>query len=210
MRSERARLSALGDTLNEAPEAVYGALKAAGKKPYSIKTMFIRLCALEKWIGKDEVFRRFMDKHQNRFKHAYQREELEITYDEALHKINSELAGDHRAMALSLLRTGVRLSESYKVRDGKVEGKGGKIRKVYGKIEAVVPRSSFARKLKAVSLKPHTLRKLCATKLAEKGATAADLCKVFGWSSITTSYQYLQGREDSRLEAFVEESTKGA
>lgn len=203
LKSESARLRKLANIMIKAPHDVYTILTNQGKKPYTIKTTFVRLVDLERWAKLEPRFARYMEKHERRFKHLYQKEEVEISYEDAQRRI-MELEGKSRQHALGLLQCGVRLTESYNVTDGRVVGKGGKVRKVYGTIKETEAKSTFARKLKAVGLKPHTLRKLCATRLAEKGATPADLCKIFGWSSIETAYQYLQSKEESKLAALVE------
>jgi integrase len=212
LKSERSRLRSLEKYLHMDPAAIYKALVLAGRKPYSIKTIFIRLCSLEAWAvankkQQETPFKAFMDKHRNKFKYSYSKEEVGLTFQEALLKISS-LEEPYRTMALGMLQTGVRISEVYKIKNGKVRGKGGKPRPVYGKLESTAPRSTFSRKLKAVGLKPHDLRKLCATRLAENGASPADLCKAFGWSSINTAYHYLQSKSDEQLEALMKKSTK--
>lgn len=207
MKSERSRLNVLAPHLDKSPKDLHQWLKDQGKKPYTIKTTFIRLADLEKWAKLEPKFQTYLETHQNRFKHAYQKEELEISYEDALSRISSLGAGTPASThALSLLQTGTRISESYDTAGGQVTGKGGKTRKIFGTIETTVPRSTLWRKLKAVGLTPHTLRKLCATRLVDKGATAADLCKVFGWSDIKTAYQYLQGKDDERLSILMEET----
>lgn len=207
-KSEKARLRAVAHKLDLGPKALHKYLEGEGQKPYSIKTLFIRICDMEKWANAGNAFQFYMLTHRNRFKHVYQKEELNVSWNDAISRIN-QLSEPYRAMALGLLQSGLRLDEAYRVRDGKVAGKGGKVRKVYGKIEDIAPRSTFSRKLKAVGLKPHTLRKLCATRLAENNASPADLCKVFGWTDIKTAYQYLQPKEESRLNELMEKSTKG-
>lgn len=210
VRSEHARLRKVAHVLDQGPDILYATLAKAKKKPYTIKTTFVRVCALEAWSKRGTAYRDFMVKHGNRFKHAYQKEDVRITYMEARRRLE-RLEEPYRALARSLLHTGLRISESGRVDAGRVIGKGGKARRVYGKVESAdVPRSTFWRKLREVGLKPHTLRKLCATRLAEKGATPADLCKVFGWSSITTSYQYLQAQEDDKLAALMETCQEGS
>lgn len=209
MKSERSRLEANADLLDKKPEAVHKAFVKAETKSYAIKTAFIRFCSLEAWciergFIEDAQFKRFMEKHRNRFKHAYVKEDVPFSYEEVLERIN-QLKDPYRTMAIDMLQTGVRVSEAPLVKDGRVVGKGGKIRKVYGTINKTAPYSSFARQLKSVGLKSHMFRKLCATRLADKDATAADLCKVFGWSSIATSYQYLQPKDDAKLEALLKD-----
>lgn len=209
-KSERSRLRVIAPHLDMTPKDLHKFLEKQGKKPYTIKTIFIRLSDMEKWAKIEPKFKDYLEKHQNKFKHVYQKEELDVTFEDALRKINEIADNDCRAHALSLLHTGSRLSESYRVCNGSVVGKGGKVRKIYGKIDTTVPKSTLSRKLRAVSLKPHTLRKLCATRLAQMGATPADLCKVFGWSDIKTAYQYLQAREDSKLESLMETVKEGS
>ncbi len=204
LRSERSRLTQLAPLLHLEPEKLFNEL-AKTKKPYTIKTTFIRLVDLEKWAKLQPRFSAFMEQHERSFRCVYQKEELQVTYEEAHSRIMG-LEGRARQHALGLLQSGVRISESYNIKAGKVVGKGGKVRKVYGKIKETVPKSSLARQLKAIGLKPHTLRKLCATRLAENGATAADLCKVFGWSSIETSYHYLQAKNEAKLESLMGQS----
>lgn len=204
-KSEKARLNAVAARLGLAPKALHKELEAEGVKPYSIKTLFIRIADLQRWAKVAPTYQEYLASHKNRFKHVYQKEEIELTWEEALARIQT-MEVPYSAMAQSLLATGLRISEAYKVKNGKVEGKGGKYRKIFGTIEVTATKSTFARKLKAVGLKPHTLRKLCATHLAEKGASAADLCKVFGWTDIKTAYQYLMAQEDSKLESFMEQS----
>lgn len=208
LKSEASRLRGVEVVLDKAPEDVYEHLLAQGAKPYSIKTTFIRLCAVESWANLEPSFKKWMKKHANRFKHAYKKKDIAISYSEALERIGS-LESPYNEMALGLLTTGLRISEAYVVQDGQVTGKGNKQRRVYGTIKETAPKSTFTRKLKAVGLTPHMLRKLCATHLAEKGASPADLCKIFGWSNIQTAYQYLQPREDERLAALMEAGTKG-
>ena len=148
-----------------------------------------------------------MEKAANKFKYAYQKEDVGLTFEEARQRIMT-LEDPYRSMALGMLQTGVRISEAYNVRDGKVKGKGGKRRTVFGTIEKTAPKATFWRHLRRIGLKPHSLRKLCATHLASKGATAADLCKVFGWTNIHTAYVYLQAKDDERLSSFIEDATK--
>lgn len=205
LKSERARLNGISGLYGLSPLDLYTTLQSKGMKPYSIKTLFIRLAAMEKWGKCEPKFQEFLKTHANRFKHAYQKQEIAISYEEAQARIQT-LAEPYRTMATSLLASGLRISESYKVKEGKVAGKGGKVRKVFGilKLEGLPPKSTFTRKLKAAGLRPHDLRRLSATRLAEKGASAADLCKVYGWSDIRTSYQYLQAKDDERIKQLME------
>lgn len=201
LKTERSRLVGilrLSSNLSS-PDKLFIDMKAAGWKPYTIKTAFVRLAALERWSRRDLGYDRFLREMRNRFKHSYERQDVKVTYREAVSRIDKISCGKTRQMAHDMLRSGLRLSEAYKVRDGSVKGKGDKLRKVYVEVATTVPRSTLWARLKEVGLKPHDLRKLCATRLSENGATAADLCKVFGWSSINTAYRYLQPKDDQKL-----------
>lgn len=131
-----------------------------------------------------------------------------MTFEEAMIKIQA-LPEPSRSMALDILKTGLRVHETYKVQGNQVVGKGGKTRTIYGKIRATAARSTFSRHLAQIGLKPHTLRKLWATRLADKGASLADLMKAGGWSSISSVTPYLQGKDDNRLEALIKKAVKG-
>lgn len=205
MKSEASRLRAFSPS--ESPQELFDRVSKE-LKPYAVKTLFIRIAHMEKWAKAQWGYDEFMRTHRNKFKHAYERKEIGISFETAVERID-KLAEPYRDASRDLLKTGVRISESYSVRDGKVTGKGGKTRRVYGTIRAEVPARELRAQLKAVGLKPHDLRKLCATRLAERGATAADLCAIFGWSSISTAFRYLQPRDEARLSALVEEATKG-
>lgn len=204
MRTERYRLTGILTLPSSAsPEELWRSMQAAGWKPYTIKTAFVRLSAMERWSRKDLGYDKFLREMRNRFKHSYERKDVRVTYEEAVSRIDQISCSKTKAMALDMLKTGVRLSEAYAIKDGSVRGKGNKLRRVFGEVKAEVPRSTLWARLKAVGLKPHDLRKLCATRLAERGATAADLCKVFGWSSIATAYRYLQPKDDSKIQEMM-------
>jgi hypothetical protein len=206
--SERSRLNAISEVIDKGPETLHKVLTIQGKKPYTIKTTFIRVCALEIWIGKDRTYQDYMKKFANRFKHAYQKKELEITFDDAARKIES-LGGATKRAAQVLLRTGLRISETDHLIDDRVVGKGGKVRKVFGGAEKFECSKAELRKaLQSLGLRPHDLRKLLATKLGESGASAADLCKIFGWSDIKTAYVYLQSKDDDRMQQFIEQAIR--
>lgn len=212
LSSERYRLMKVARLRLPDARSIYEALVSSGMKPYTVKTTIIRLVALEKWVKAQGLewgydFQKFYSVHKNRFKHAYVKQDLNITFAEARKRV-ATLESPYREAALGLLETGLRISEMAKAKDGFVVGKGGKRRRIYGTIDSKVSTQTLRLKLKAVGLKPHTLRKLCATRLAEHGATAADLCEVFGWTSIETSYRYLQHRGVDKLRELVKESTK--
>lgn len=211
LKSEQARLAAAMPHLAEGPEYLYERLVKDGRSLYGIKTLFIRLSSVETWAalqGRSDSFTGFKDflkRHRNRFKHAYIRKEVKVSYQDALAKINA-LESPYREAALTMLSCGLRISELNTLNDGHVIGKGGKRRKVYGKIYVSggsIPTSELRRKLKAVGLLPHSLRKLAASKAVENGAGPADLCELFGWSNVGTSFYYLQVKGDSRLRGLL-------
>jgi integrase len=189
---------------------MYNELCQQGRKLYGIKTALIRLASVEAWAtshgrGASFGYQDFLHRHRNRLKHAYLKEEIKVTYDEAFTRIQG-LEDGCREAALTLLENGLRISELTSIRDGFVVGKGGKRRKIYGKIytgKSLPSISHLSAKLRAVGLKPHTLRKLCATRVADRGATAADLCQIFGWSKLDTAYYYLQAKGDDKLRELV-------
>jgi integrase len=190
---------------------VFKILSQRSRKLSGIKLVLIRLASVETWAasqGRGESlygYRDFLKRHRNRFKHAYVKEDIKITYDEAVERIG-RLTGSYKDAAMTILSNGIRISEILTIQDGWVTGKGGKRRQLYGKIyigKSVPSVSHLSAKLRAVGLKPHTLRKLCATRMANKGATAADLCQVFGWSKLDTAYHYLQARGDDKLRELV-------
>jgi hypothetical protein len=146
---------------------------------------------------KSKPYAEFYKRHKNKFKHAYKRSSLEVTLEEARNKID-QMPSPFKEAAMTLLENGLRISELKTVSNGEIRGKGGKIRKIYGKIYGGldVSVSTLSAQLKAVGLRAHTLRKLRATQIAERGAGAQDLCHIFGWSSITTAYHYLSPKQD--------------
>ncbi len=201
-KTERSRLMSVSGLIKDGPEVLFEEVSKV-MKPYSIKTLFIRIVKFETWVGKETTYRDYLTKHRNRFKHAYKKEDIDVSYDEALRRIDSLPAG-YREFAHGLISTGLRISEAYSVENGRVVGKGGKSRRVFGSVETNgISKSAFAAALKAIGLKPHTLRKLCATRIADRGASPADLCRIFGWSSIATAYAYLQPADDNRLQEMM-------
>jgi len=205
VKTELSRLNNVAHLLEGGPEAVYNALQGQGKKPYTIKTTLTRVVQFEGWcrlqgLIKATPYADFMKRHRNKLKHAYVREDVSMTYDEAWNKI-ALMPSPYREAAWTILDNGLRISELSTIRDGHVTGKGGKRRKIYGRIfgGTDVSVSTLSAQLKAVSLKAHTLRKLCATRVAMRGAPAADLCKIFGWSSIATAFYYLAPKSDQEL-----------
>jgi hypothetical protein len=209
--SERFRLKSCGSAIQSEPRDLYERLSRTSK-PYAIKTSFIRLGEVYEFgiqrgvfLGPN-VWKQFIKEHANLFKHAYTREKINVTFEEAkelIAGIQNQAAREH---ASYILNTGLRISESYSASDY-VKGKGGKTSKVFGPSGdgiQKVPESTLRFHLAKVGLKPHSLRKLAATKAAERGAELADLCEIFGWSSVATASIYLQAKRDDKLTKFME------
>lgn len=180
--------------------------------PYTIKTLFIRLNSLFKEIDSCDEVGEFMKTHSRLFKYAYQKEELAVDFDEALQRIQSIKDNKIKKHCLFLLYSGLRISESYKVQEDNaggyyVVGKGGKPRKVYGGIDYMQKnppnKQLVQRALKRIGLKAHSLRKLFATRLCERGAQPKDLCQVLGWSSIETAMSYLQAKDEDTIKEML-------
>lgn len=209
IRAEEARLHKYLHLAEQDPASAYADLSSK-LKPYTIKTLFIRLSHYQQWLfeqgftAEHSQYRKFLKSHANKFKHVYDRKQVKIDYQAALRAIQSITCPKVRAHAEFLLRSGVRISESYKVQDGHVAGKGGKLRKVYvDPPKTLVPQNALREALAAFDLTPHSLRKLCATNLARNGADAATLCKVMGWSNIRTAYNYLQPLNDVKIKEMM-------
>lgn len=207
LESEAARLKSYVHLTD--PSRAYAQL-AKRLKPYTIKTVFIRLAHYHEWLRKQGLeegpnqFQEYLKIHANKFKHVYSRKEVNIDYNTALQRIRSLSAQDTRAHAEFLLKSGLRISESYQVKDGYVVGKGSKPRKVFADPpKTLVPKKRLREALTSIGLKPHDLRKLCATNLVRQGADAATLCHVMGWSKITTAYNYLQPFDDSKIKEML-------
>ena len=220
-KSEVARLRSVALYINVSPEALYKHLNTQGYKPYSIKTYFTRVGEFYQWLIEEghapegvrkNPFKAFIKTNAKLFKHAYQKETLDVGYEEAVRRINRLGCGETKAKAFELLATGMRYSESNTQIDGWIIGKGGKRRRVY-RPESLPSATKFTRSyttfydnLKAVGLKPHTLRKLAATRYVERGAKEADLMALMGWSSIGTAASYLQAKRDEELSQLVTEA----
>lgn len=219
MRSERYRLRGVVDEMALGPEALYRELEGR-MKPYAIKTTFIRIGEFYEWLLATQkvtgpnIFKNFITTNARLFKHSYKKESLNVDYEEALRRIAEIKDSATKNKALQLLTSGQRFEESLTSTNGKIIGKGGKSRRDY------TPRSlkassrydrtyhTFRRKLAEVGLKPHTLRKLAATKLGEAGASEADLLEVFGWSNIQTASRYLQPKTEEKLDQLIKQVSK--
>lgn len=190
-------------------EAIYKELVAADLAPYSIKTLMIRLSDFQTWLGLPATIKKFMETNTRLFKFAYETERLQITYEAAKRLILRIREPEMQTAALIMLEGGLRSCELKTLKGGWVTGKGGKRREVYLRPEFMQFefKSTYAalyRALRQVGLKPHTLRKLCATRLWEQpGANDMDLMEVFGWATIDTSKRYRQPKRSTELAKLV-------
>jgi len=219
-RSERARLNALGVSLNKEPENLYEQLIEQGMKPYSIKTTFLRLKSFYDYLidlgVKDgpNFFYDFINKNRRIFKYAYDRKPVKISFEEAVKRIENIQNDTARGKAFEILRSGLRLSE-YRDLDrhkGRVRGKGGKYRTIHVSDFAQRPYrisdTTFRRELKRVGLCPHDLRKLFATRLLQKGMNIVEVQRLLGHSSITTTEKYIQDGNEGELHDRIGEALK--
>lgn len=218
IRSERFRLKKIQLDELYNPRAAYVRLNTI-LKPYSLKTLFIRMASLHDWLLKTKQsniatnpYKEFIVDNPRLFNKAYQKEIINITFDEALKRLQQISNLPIREHAIHLLKTGLRFNESLTEQNGYVLGKGSKARKVFSDDITYNPAlitytySTFRRELKKVGLKPHTLRKLFATRLVQRGVSAGDLLHILGWSTSTTAFNYLQARKDTELTTIIQEA----
>lgn len=210
LNSEKYRLRGVQVSQLTDGAALYEYLsKERGLKPYPLRTMFIRVGDFVEFLmsaghlprGENKV-KEFFKTNAQLFKHAYSKKEVAMTFEEAAKKLNAMEDENLRSKALQLLYTGMRYTESLSLLNGSVEGKGGWHREV--PMAATTPTkydqsySTLYRALKKIGLSAHMLRKLCATKLVELGATEADLMKIMGWRNSQMASLYVQaGRTKS-------------
>ncbi len=180
-----------------------------------MKTIFIRLSDYNQWLidtrqskAKVNVYREFMKKNANLFKYAYKKEKIDIDFSEAMRRIEAMKDVRVKEKALQLLTTGARWDESTTLdKDGFVIGKGKKRRKLLNSshVDFKLSYSSFGKILKQeTGLKPHSLRKLLATELANNGLSPADIKQIFGWECISTADSYFQSKRDDELASKID------
>lgn len=209
LRSEEYRLRAVNFDLLDKPQEQYEHL-AKTLKPYALKTMFIRLVDFYEFLARGpNVYRAFMKTNARLFKHAYKKEKLEVTYEEAVEKINRIENLEAKEIALFYLKTGLRFCELQRIEDGSIVGKGGYRRRLLIPAGLRIPTltmsySSFRSHLNSVGLKCHTLRKLYANKLIRSGRLEqADVMEAMGWVSVQTVASYQQALKTDDLAATV-------
>lgn len=203
-RSERHRLNAVCDVLDGNPDSLFN--HVIGLAPYTRVTLWTRVVSFWDYLIEEGIkdgpnpYRTFRKKNAKAFKNCYAPKLPTFGYEEARQAIERIARPESKAKALQLLEGGLRYAESLTLEGGEVTGKGGKKRKVF--VDGVtfgISYRTFLRDLKDVGLTPHLLRKLQATRLAQKGATEADLCAVFGWASFQTARVYVAPRKEERL-----------
>lgn len=211
MKSERARLTANIIGLELGPDDFFKQLQGT-KKPYTIKTIFIRLADFQQWLidtnntlNPKNDFKIFMKTNRKLFKNVYEKEVLSVDFQEAKRRVEAIKDEGFKAKVLQLLLSGSRWTESSTLdNNGIVQGKGRKRRKLFNvnRVEFKGSYRQFLRKLKReTGLKPHSLRKLFATHLVENGIKEADLMTIMGWSTIATASSYVQAKREEELGA---------
>ena len=211
LRSEASRLHARLADLNLGPQALYEQTSTT-LKPYAVKTLFVRAGELYAHAHPESVnpFKQFVKTNARLFKNAYTKERLNVSFEEAKARIERITDDGARTAARAMLQSGLRAHELLKYDgSGSIIGKGDKLRTVYLQSFSGLPEgltySAVHSALKAVGLKPHTLRKLAATQLVRAGFQAQDLMAVMGWSSMQTATSYIQPESDEQLKRRVME-----
>ncbi len=210
LKTERSRLESLlqlpyTQVMDDA-ESLYKELTKK-YKPYTVKTIFIRLGDYCAHFNLKNPYREFLKSHRNLFKSAYTRESLHVDYAEALSRISRIKCPKVRDTAKAMLTSGLRSCEIGRTDGITIVGKGNKIRPFLGEnIPINIPKNTLWLALKKVGLKPHTLRKLFATRLLERGMDLHNVCQVMGWSNYNTAQYYLQPKKDDELRAFIKKA----
>ena len=201
MRSERARLHKNINLTMICPDKAFEQLSKKSR-PYTVKTTMIRLAEFLAFKG-DYTFKEFIKKHPKLFIGAYRKERLSVSYDEAKKRILTIQDAKIRQFCEELLFSGARIAELLSHKRGEVVGKGGRVRELFLQRPDVsyedLSYETIYRALKAIGLKPHSLRKLAATRMVSLGFKEADLMRVMGWSSMATASSYLQPKNDDEI-----------
>lgn len=214
LRSESARLHAALDLIQAGAQALLeqGSIRY---KPYALKTLFIRAGELVEYVYPNlpNEFKMFLKRNARIFKNAYKPERLGVDYKQASQLVSYITDPTAKKLATIILKTGLRSAEALSYDgSGAVIGKGSKERAVLSEDcltkeeREQLTYSKFHKALAKVGLKPHTLRKLVASQLANGGAKEADLLAIMGWSNIQTAKFYLQPKETRALKALLERS----
>lgn len=205
-RSERHRLLAIIQacpTFYYSPEDLWEAIQDRGA--YTRCTMWTRAVTFAEFLGEGyKELKQWRLDNAKQFKNNYQRNTPEITYGEAKRRILSIPDTGIRSKCLQLLQGGLRYSESLTLSDGRVRGKGGKVRRVYAEPVQTEPGYNAVYKaLKEIGMTPHMLRKIKATHVAKSGARPEQLCKLFGWNDFNTAQSYIDAGSEDELELIM-------
>ncbi len=212
MSSEEYRLNAVKDHLDGDPEALWAAIQ--DRAPYTRQTIWVRVCDFFDWAMENSKlpmganpYRVWRKKNAKVFKNVYQPRTPSISFEDVRARLEKIQNLAIRRRALEILGSGTRWMESEQSGDV-VRGKGGLSRRVF-RPEVSGPDfkytyETFRRELAKVGLKPHTLRKLCATQLARNGMNESDLCKAMGWQSFTTARCYIAPVNEDKMATHFE------
>ena len=210
LKSERARLKILeGVNLEETSGGVLWN-KLLAYDPYSRCTAFTRVSQLFSWgidqglLSGPNPFAQFREENARLFRNNYIRTYPKESFEEAKRKI-ATLPSPYKEAALTILTSGLRISELRTLKDGKVIGKGNKTRAVYGPYSegTQVSQTVLRRHLATIGLKPHSLRKLAATEFYRRGLSERDMMEVFGWNSFETAKNYVKPLDGARIKEVI-------
>ncbi len=213
-RSESSRIHTMLPFISSSNgERLYEKLISDGKQPYTVKTSIIRASNFLDYLEvATNPYKKMLKEQRNRFKNSYIPERISLTFEEAQYKLKEITNKEHRDMAFFILFSGLRAKEALKYDgSGWIMGKGARMRRVFNsellpKVSKPIKYLDFYDSLRAVGLKPHTLRKLAATELVKKGFKITDLMHVMGWKSMQTASIYLQPASDLELEGRVKQA----
>jgi integrase len=203
----RSVLERYSGVLNGDPRAFAEALGTLSA--YTAKQRWIVVSGFWSFYGVKNPYREYYNQISRQFKHVYVRKTVKATYEDVLAMIKALKDERLKAAAMDIITSGVRFCELYAENNqGMIRGKGGRtrvdLRTGSARVHAQYKYITLYRKLKeSLGVTPHELRKLALTRLANKGATAADLCEVAGWSSIDTAYYYLQPKNTQKLKEML-------
>jgi hypothetical protein len=210
-RVESTILRALLPNIDGNPDRLWEVLQ--NHKPYTRSVTWGRVTKFWSWTypNRPNPYQVFRDENRRLFKNCYARKHVAATYEEVRGKLERIEDKDVREHALDMLRNGLRFAESLTIKDEAIQGKGGKIRKVFLPFSLKFRGSyyQFWTELKKVGIRPHDLRKLAATKFVELGMREADLLKVMGWNSMQTAQFYLQPKRDEELREIMVKAANG-
>lgn len=200
---------------------LYQGLKINGYHPHTIKKLVLTASAYVAWGIKNQVkgfgplntYADLILTSPQLFRNAYKPERLKVDFDEALERIKSIAQENVKEACLALLKSGLRIHEAFLVNTetSSVIGKGDKLRYVvwtYPPHLKMPTEGQIRYALKKIGLKPHSLRKLLATKLARSNMRHTEIMQLMGWSSFETASKYIQPLNEEQLKRSLEEALK--